>query len=542
MKIVFTRVLFLVMPILIYSQENLNLQQHKEYYIKGDVAVVGNTIIGKDKLKPFNNLTFINDEVNAKYVDIDNDQSTFSSSSATLQIPENNQNIISATLYWSAIYSYEKGRKSVSGKNLVYKGNDKRDSTINIIKFKSPGLDYKTITGEIVFDGYGKKGFEDAAPYVCYTDVTHIIKESKSISGEYVVGNIKATQGYVSGGSSGGWVLYIVYESVSETPKYISTYHGLVDVAETEKALRFSNFKTNQTGKINAEITIGALEGDSKLKKDQCGILIPSKGNKKKYEMMSSSLRPEKNFFNSNISANSEEFKERNPSSKNNLGFDLVQIEVPNEKNRIITNNMTETELLFSSKWDRFFIFFTAFKIEIDPTSYQKTKNQEIVESSNAEKIKTPETLSKNQTSNKEEINATQLNQAPLVLKKEMTTHMEPKEISSSQIKTTSSEVYTEKEIEDINRLIRNRATRISGVDRGYHLITNVFSQPHLAAKWERFLKSKGYTPKRFIDPKKKWHYMSIESFEDPYVAYKKAQKLAKINYFKDIWVFKINF
>ncbi|MGB1308121.1 MAG: hypothetical protein ACPG6B_04375, partial [Oceanihabitans sp.] len=320
-----------------FSQNSQTFKPKKQFYIYGDAVCVGNNILRMHAKEAFNKVNVVNDEVKMKYVDIDNNTSTFSSSAATLELPKTTKKIVYAALYWSAIYSYEKGVKKLKGDKIVYRGNHKRVDNFNNILFKTPGEAYQEIKGDIVFDGFYKPDFEDSAPYVCYADVTKHFK-TNNYNGSYMVANVKATQGYISGGSSAGWFLYVVYESDTKTPKYINTYDGLVFLNKQVLDVPLTNFETINTGEVKASLTIAALEGDSRLKRDQCFILNPQDNS---YLPIYNNQRNAKNFFNSTITDDDSSFVSRTPNSSNTLGFDLVQINIPNPNNSIISNHAT---------------------------------------------------------------------------------------------------------------------------------------------------------------------------------------------------------
>jgi hypothetical protein len=67
-----------MLPIIATAQDSKTFTRDKEFYIRGNTAVVGNNILSKDSEKPFNDLEKINDEFKMRYVDIDDDQSTWS--------------------------------------------------------------------------------------------------------------------------------------------------------------------------------------------------------------------------------------------------------------------------------------------------------------------------------------------------------------------------------------------------------------------------------------------------------------------------------
>ena len=62
-----------------------------------------------------------------------------------------------------------------------------------------------------------------------------------------------------------------------------------------------------------------------------------------------------------------------------------------------------------------------------------------------------------------------------------------------------------------------------------------------LEQKWENFLSSKGYSPKSFVNPKNKWYYVYVYTNEDLKKVYKTYKNLIKLDFFNEIWVYKIN-
>src|SRR5690606_15109518 len=240
-------------------------------------TVIGNTIMGKDAITSFNDISLTNDDIDMTYTDIDQDDTTFSSSSAILELPANHTKIKYAVLYWAATYSYERGYRQESGGQFLFQGKRvKNRSAISKIKFKLPGTDtYKNINGDIIFDGANDKAFSLNSPYVCQADVTKLLKHAKETNGEYTVANVTATQGFVSGGSAAGWLLYVVYEAPTKNPQYITTYNGFAHVGSDAVKVTFDNFMALEEGEINTSITLSALEGDSALIDDEILISNP---------------------------------------------------------------------------------------------------------------------------------------------------------------------------------------------------------------------------------------------------------------------------
>jgi len=526
-------IILLLNGLISFSQEGVPIKKNKQFYIYGNATVIGNNIVSKHAKKPFDDRTVINDEVKMKYVDIDEDPSTFSSSQATLSLPKNHSKIVYAALYWSAIYKYEKGALKLSGGKKKYKAvNSMRDLLVNEIKFKTPNNSYQSIIGEIIYDDYNTNFFPNNTPYVCYADVTTILRETNNVNGDYNVANVRATQGYISGGCSGGWMLYVVYEAPTETPVYISTYDGFVQVnKKNESIINFKNFKTKKGGIVNTNITIATLEGDHKLKTDQCLVLDPKDNT---YKALGGLLRKEKNFFNSRITFNGHEFENRKPFSKNTLGFDLLQMELSNADNELIPNNVDQVSLKIKTKADRFYLFFTAFQTDISKVNYieynyikqvvseEDIKAENLVETvildSDSLEIKIKEPVEKEEVTIQEE-----------------TTFEEEVKIKKEDIDTSTIEE------KDINKILNSTPLTISSIEKGYYLVTNVFSKQENTKNWVDILKSKGYFPRIFTNPKNNWEYVYIYNNEDVNLVYIKYKELYKLSHFKDMWVMKIN-
>ena len=86
------------------SQEEDKFTKNSDFYLKGNAVLIGNNILSKYEKKAYSDFSKINDLIEMRYVDIDKDGSTFSSSSATLNIKHSDAKIKKAVLYWSGIY------------------------------------------------------------------------------------------------------------------------------------------------------------------------------------------------------------------------------------------------------------------------------------------------------------------------------------------------------------------------------------------------------------------------------------------------------
>ena len=510
---------------IIFSQEGVPIKKNKQFYLYGNTAVIGNNVVSNHETKPFNNRDVVNDEVKMKYVDIDKDETTFSSSQATLILPENSNKIVYAALYWSAIYRYDIGTLKTVGNSNKYAGDDtNRNYNVNKIKLKMPSSAYQTITGNIIYDDFHSKTFPNNTPYACYADITDLLNKSKQVNGDYTVANITATQGYVSGGCSGGWLLYVVYEAPTDHPIYVTTYDGFIQVnKQNPSMIEFKDFKTQEVGFVKTNITIATLEGDEKLNTDQILIMNPTNNS---FVALGNSLRTEKNIFNSSITYNELELDNRNPFSKNTLGFDLLQMQLPNPNNELISNNVNQITMKIKTRKDRFYLFFTALQTDISEVNYKKNKGKDSEISS----------IDNDITKENNNFTADTLTQSEII---KIKTDTEIKEPAIAIVK--SPEAITGPDQENISRVLQSPSIDIEGIASGYYLVTNVFSDHSNTLRWVSLLENKGYTPKIFTNPNNLWEYVYIYYDENINTTYDRYKETFELPYFKDIWIFRIN-
>ncbi len=513
----------------IFSQEGVAFKENKQLYLSGNSILIGNNILGDHPTEPLMDINIPNDVVKMEYIDVDDDEATFSSSEAAIKNAPENPKIAHAGLYWCGLYPYEKSALRKSGNRMIHVGRGERDPAINSILFKIPNGNYETLNGKIIFDSYGTKVFTANSPYVCYADVTSKLQNLKSINGTYTVANIKATEGEILGGGSAGWLLYVVYEDASESPKYFTTYNGLVEVNKEAVEINFKGFKSKEEGIVTTTIALGAMEGDRKIKTDEFSIFDKKTGS---YKPLSNKVRDENNFFNSSITMGDEFFTDRNPNSANTLGFDLLKMEIPNPNNELLDNATTQANLKFQAKADRFYLFFVAFETEINKDFLEeKTKTIE-------DTIINTAPIVKNQNSIEEEpsntIALTEKKEPQPVQKKTPITK-KPKEIVVPKKPVVLSEE------DKIKKEVRVQSMSVPGLASGYYLVTNVFSVSSNATKWSQFLTEKSYSPQTFVNPRNNWNYVYVSKNNALKPVYEKWKLYKGFEYFKEIWIMKIN-
>lgn len=512
-----------------YSQEGVAFKENKQLYIRGNSILIGNNILGDDATQPLMDIGIPNDVVKMKYIDVDNDETTFSSSEATIKNAPEKPKIAHAALYWCGLYPSEKSALRKSGNKMIHVGRGERDATVNSILLKTPNGTYENLTGKVIFDSNGTEVFTANSPYVCYADVTSKLQNLATINGTYTVANIKATEGEISGGGSAGWLLYIVYEDPSESPKYFTTYNGLVEVNKEAVEINFKDFKSKEQGIVKTTIALGAMEGDRKIKTDEFSIFDKKTGS---YYPLSNKVRDEKNFFNSSITMGDEFFTDKNPNSANTLGFDLLKMEIPNPNNELLDNATTQANLRFQAKADRFYLFFVAFETEIHKEFLEekaKVVEDTIISAPPITEISEPIDEEKQKTivSTKEPQN-------------------KPLQKETSEIKKPKEKVVPKKPIvlseeDKIKKEVRIQSMSVPGLTSGYYLVTNVFSVKENAVKWSQFLTEKKYKPQTFINSRNNWNYVYVADNKALKPVYEQWKEYKGFEYFKEIWIMKIN-
>src|SRR5690606_40137623 len=185
-----------------YSQEGVPFKRNKQMYVSGNSILIGNNILGDHPTEPLMDIGIPNDVVKMKYIDVDTDETTFSSSEATIKNIIGKPKIAHAALYWCGLYPSEKGALRKSGNKMVHIGRGDREGQVNSILFKTPNGIYESLSGKVIFDSYGTEVFTTNSPYVCYADVTSKLQNLASINGTYTIANIKATEGEKIGRAS----------------------------------------------------------------------------------------------------------------------------------------------------------------------------------------------------------------------------------------------------------------------------------------------------------------------------------------------------
>ncbi|MGL2987974.1 T9SS type B sorting domain-containing protein [Flavobacterium sp. RSSA_27] len=351
----------------LYGQEFKDFTIRKKIETRGKMILAGNTILGQNNL-PNNNNTINNQDISMKYIDIDTDATTFSSSSADLVVPNQSNGSVTtcyrvqyAALYWAA----------------TLKSGDGNRANINQVKLKLPGAaSYTPITGQVIYDAIvspipAGSGELPNTPYACYADVTNLINSLSSISGTYTVADVLASQG--SNGSTGlsaGWSLYVVYEDPTLTMKSFNVFDGFSAIFDGKiQQMDVSGFTTPPSGNVDLQMAYASLDGD----KTVTGTKLEIDGK----EVTTPFRSPSNRFFNASIENTNGVQTPRNPSGSNTLGYDTGVLEILGANPAYVKNNQTSTSFTLQvakGQSDPVFAFFAAYAVDIIAPKVDLTK------------------------------------------------------------------------------------------------------------------------------------------------------------------------
>lgn len=308
----------------------------------GDITLIGNTIMtcnggggGPNSCANGRNGTgnnVNNNDFTMRYVDVDGDATTFSSSSADLALPPG------ATVLWAGLYW----------------GGYSNNAARNTVRFLTPAAGYATLTATQT-DASGRA-------YKCFVDVTARVQAG--MSGTYRAANVYSTPNQTN--VHGGWALVIVYGLASEPPRNLVVYDGYALVSGTTTVnIAVSGFVTPPAGAVNSKLGVVTWEGDL----GYTGDAFQLNGTP-----LADAVNPAGNFFNSSLSLLGARFTAKNPDYVNQYGFDADLVSADG----ILANGATSATITLTTNGDTYYPGVVAFSTELyapvfDAANFTKT-------------------------------------------------------------------------------------------------------------------------------------------------------------------------
>ncbi len=362
----------------------------KRYYnnLKGNIKIIGNTVLKSNT----SDGTKSNAEINLHYVDIDDNSSTFNSSSATLDsivdnVPVDKSKIVWAGLYWTGYLhndKYDDGIDNVYNFSRKYRTDAKNDIKSVLanqkVLLKVDNGNYISIKPEQV-NRYRYKYNQYYYPYTisyvsyvynAFANVTDILK-GKNANHKYTVANIPTREGETDTGligdglgNFGAWTLVIVYDNSAkseEKTRNVTIFDGLKFVSAEDNprvTINFEGFKTPHYAPngVDSKISIFAAEGDKYILGD--GAILT---NQDGYNYKLPNARGTDSYFASSIDG----VPDRNPKIKNNNGIDIHVNKVGTKYGKYmpIKVNQNKASLTMYTTQDAYIPTMVAFSTEL---------------------------------------------------------------------------------------------------------------------------------------------------------------------------------
>lgn len=268
-----------------------------------------------------------NDGYPSFYVDKDNDPSTFSSSSDSLNL-SSCSDITFAALFWGGLAD-----ENTTG--YPNRGN---------IKLKFDKGNYINIAADEIVNGVSSIGLS----YHCYKDLTSIIKQYGKTNLRLTIANVLGINNItLQSGSFAGWNLVVAYRNEQENLRQSTIYKGLstIYMGGNPVNINLSGFVTPSQGPVTFDLGVFSYEGDRNFIGDQLlfnGINVADQ------------INPSKNIFNSTISYRGALTPFRIPSYNCNFSIDADIFNPDNTAKNFIGNNANSLTLQIKTEKDSY--------------------------------------------------------------------------------------------------------------------------------------------------------------------------------------------
>ncbi|MEE8601065.1 beta strand repeat-containing protein, partial [Euzebya tangerina] len=296
---------------------------------QGDIAQIGNAVLtcptSNTRCAPTQagNDNETNNSFSMVNIDVDGDASTFNSSTADLDLPDDAE-VLWAGLYWGA--GYNEGQTTTTAPDPAA-----RDT----VRLRTPIAGYSTVTADELntLPSGNNQGFQG------FADITSVVQAAGD--GTYGVANVQARTGQTG---YGGWSIQIVYRDLTQPPRNLTIFDGLELVAATGGAVPVdvSGFQTPGRGPVRTRIGVLAWEGDDGLGGDSLALNTTT---------LTDAVNPSNNFFNSTISESGSHATAKNPNHVNQLAMDLDRVSADG----VLANGATSATVTFDTNGDGYY-------------------------------------------------------------------------------------------------------------------------------------------------------------------------------------------
>ncbi|PFT37130.1 isopeptide-forming domain-containing fimbrial protein, partial [Bacillus cereus] len=197
-------------------------------------------------------------KTNKMTVDVDNDDSTFNSSTGAFPNIPAGSKVKKAYLFWTAAMGLP---GNIADRKVT------EDQVRQPVKMRMGNKEYAEVTADSIrkadYLPYISNYSGSGAGYVAYADVTNIIAQ-QGISQTLTVANVPQIKDVTGGGYYwGNWNLILVYENYKETVKDMKIWEGLVSQKSTAWTdISVNKINTPKEGAFKAKFSYFSSQGD----------------------------------------------------------------------------------------------------------------------------------------------------------------------------------------------------------------------------------------------------------------------------------------
>jgi hypothetical protein len=302
--------------------------------VRGDLGFIGNTVMCVKQSGACYNYTggSSNTDLDLRFIDVDTDPTTYNSSQALVNIPED------AEIIWAALYT-----QGFLGKYSKTQTQEKLEEPVLVNISTLPRI--SSVPDVVDFYAYGSDGYT----YATFTELNELVgKKGSDVNGWTTVANIKAVEGNDPSplGNFGAWTMAYIYTYEGATYKNISIFDGYKKVADATgfKTVNITvdGFVTPVGGDINASLSVFVGEGDKNINGDKLYV--------------DGEVINDTNAFDSSISGVT-----RSPSFTNNQGIDIQNHDI----SHILEHKQQSATITLTSTQDAYFPSVVAFTAEL---------------------------------------------------------------------------------------------------------------------------------------------------------------------------------
>jgi uncharacterized repeat protein (TIGR01451 family) len=272
----------------------------------------------------------INNRLSMRHVDIDDDPSTFSSSSAELVVPDG-ATVLWAGLHWNAATQVQPADQLYGSSDLWAPPSTAERFRVRLAV---PGDAYRTLDAAPA-DGVARDTWDDTNPggtvsYGAFVDISDEVRSAGS--GTYAVADVQSCTGF--GGCFGSWSITVAFAEPSLPPRNLNVWHGwqltTPSVAGGVQEFTVDGIAPPPHGPVSARIGVVQADGDRGLGPDSLDISSPSSPAWRTFATADRPLAAgEEDWFNSTVTV----FGERRPAGSAvpnllaNLNQDIALVE-----------------------------------------------------------------------------------------------------------------------------------------------------------------------------------------------------------------------